>query len=434
MGCTRHNRGVFEYAVETTYGDGGGAVPTYFRARLAEIPDDGTLGVESMMLEDVTATDIEGDVIRVPGPGTRKISRYLRALQTVAPDATYSESDAFIGHLDSDVIALAMGIDVRGGYGVVQAAGTSTTAIVLDTGQGASFDAGSLVRVVSATGLTAYGAVKSVSTDTLTLHWDLPFTPATGSKVLGGRLLAKGEPTGSLSSRWLGENLDDIRKALGHKVSSLKLTAEENKLLKLDAELFVAKYEDVVSGGDHGGLTEQAEDFPTPIQARDGGLYAIPYTPSTGTYGTPIKLMGGCELDLGIELAPVTGVHGSDPNGISDACIIRRKARLTCTAPSFINYLTGDTPGPGVGAYWQSAFQAGTQFAVIYWSGSGYGQVCWCMMAATLASEPMPADREGRSIIPLVFKEAPFDADGTNGNDAMDVCLRVLFPIGDITP
>lgn len=433
MGCTRHNRGVFEYAAETTYGDGGGAVPTYHRARLAEIPDDGTLGVESMALEDVTATDIEGDIIRVPGPGTRKITRYLRALQTVAPDSEYTGSDAYIGHLDSDVIKLAMGIDVRGGYGIVQT-GTTASSIVLATGEGATFDSGYMVRVVSSAGLTAYGAVKSVSTDTLTLHWALPFIPATGTKVLGGRLLAKGEPTGSLSSRWLGENLDDIRLARGHKVSSLKLTAEENKLLKLEAELFVAKFDDVVSGSDHGGLTEAAETYPTPIQARDGGLYAIPYTPATGVYGTPIKLMGGCEIDLGIELASVTGVHGSDPNGISDACVIRRKARINCTAPAFINYATGGSPSAGQGAYWQSAFQTHSQFAVIYWSGTGYGQVMWCMMAASLAAEPMPADREGRSIIPLSFKEEPFDADASGSSDSENVCLRVMFPAGDVTP
>ena len=431
MGCTRSNRGVFKYAAETTYGDGGGAVPTYYTARLSEPPDTGDLGVTAQQLTDVMATDLEGDIIRVPTPSSMGIKRVLRALQTVVPATEYAVATQFVGHLDSDLIAQTLGGFEHGGFGTVTGAASTTTSVVLDTGGGATFDGGSIIRVVSTTGRIAFGLVKSVSTDTLTLHWALPFIPATGSLCLGGRLLFKSEPAGSFGAVWEGENLDDVRRGIGAQINSLKLTGEENTLMTLEASLFIAKYDAMVSGTDHGGIVDAAESFPTPIQARDGGLWIVPYTVGTNTYGTPIRVQGGIELDLGVEAAPVTGVHGDAPNGVAGQCVIRRKARLTCSAPVCANYVTGQSPAAGEGNYWQSAFAAGSKFGVIYWAGSGYGNVCCVIPCASLVDEPKQADKDGRAVIPLTFKEEVFAGDSGAGAPKNST-LRILFPAGTV--
>jgi hypothetical protein len=427
--CVRHERGLLAYAAETTYGDGAGG--TYTHGVAARMPDWGTLGREYQRAEDVRATDISQRGYPVRRAGSLKTTIDNRGITAVTAGDEYAAAGPLVGHAPSDWLLQAIGGYDHGGYGVADAGGTTTT-IKLASGDG-TFDGGMLVGCYDAAGNWMVGRVKSKGGVTLTLHWAMPAEPATGSKVLGGRLLYKDAPQGSLAMQWLGENLDDERLADGCVPSMLKLAFPPVDRSTLEAEFFAARMRGMVHDNEHAALAEWTDPHPYPIQGYDGGLYAIPIAAGPA-YGTPIRLQGGFELDLGIEHAPIGGIHGDQPNGYAGACVLRRNIRFRATAECFRNYASGGHPANGEGTYWLDAYDNQTEFGLIGWAGAEQSCCAACVMTAVLASPPMPQNTDGRSTLLLEFEERPNKIADSGAHAAKDASVEVLWVAAAVAP
>lgn len=428
--CTRFDRLLLRYDAEASYGAGSTNWATAYRVA-ARVPDFGSLGEEFQRSEDVTATDTPIKGYNVRRSGSVKTTIDVRGIMLATPDTEYTGS-GLIGHAPSDFALAALGSDYGGGFGTVQA-GTTTTAVKLaSNGEASTFSGGMLMYCQDANGNGMYGRVKSVATDTVTLHWALPAIPATNSLALGGRLLFKSEPQGSLALQMLGDNLDDTRTALGCFPQSLKIMVPPQDRATMELDFFAAAMEGMELDDEHAALTEFSDPYPYPIQGYDGGLWAIPIT--SGTCGTPIRMQGGWEFDPGIELKPIQGVHGDQPNGVAGTCVIRRSGRITVNGECFRNYTSGGHPVAGEGAYWRDAYRNGTEFAIVASAGGGMNSVCCHLGTAVLVEPPMPSNQDGRSVLNLVFEERPLAITDAGSGDAKSNTMCVLFPAGDITP
>jgi len=428
--CVRTARGLLQYDDEASFGDGIGAA----KRVAARLPDFGTVGREYQRSEDVTATDIPIRGFPVSRSGSIKTTVDMRGLLLgTVPVATYAGA-AVVGHGCSDFLYGAMGGYVAGGYGEVIQPGTTTTEITMTAPQAATFAGGSLLQVAGATtGMMMVGRVKSVAAAVVTLHWALPEIPETGAPVIGGRLFYKTDPSVSYGVEWCGENLDDTRSAVGCVVDSMSIKCPPLEKATMEVGFFASKFDLMTDNNEasHTALTEWTDPYPYPMQGYDGGLWAIPYTVSGNVYGTPIRIQGGFELDLGMEMSPVQGVHGDQPNGVAGVCVSRRSAVLRATAECFRNYTSGGVPSAGEGAYWMDAFNDQTEYAVIGWVGQGYNQFAANIPRAVLRAHPMPQDSNGRATLVLEFEECNFTGDDAGGNQA-NSSLTCLFTVGAI--
>jgi hypothetical protein len=426
--CVRTKRGAFDYARETTYGDGGGGNPSYNTTRIKDI-DVGDMGKAYEAANDIVAVDIEDQGRFVDQPSTLKVTTEMHGVISVDPDTKVADPGGLSGHWPTDVISAALGPVRYSGMGVIKT-GSTATVVKLDTGGGATFDGGDLLWTYDANDNLMMGRVKSVSTDDLTMTWALPATPKTGAVAVGGHHIPKTATVGSIACRWQGENYDDSRYWDGVALEALSLKAEPRKLVDLVASLYAAQVRGPQFDDDHAALTQPTYSFPVPIQALGGGLQIVPIT--AGTYGTPITVQGGFEIEFGLENSAVDGVWGSNPNGVAGYCNLGRKIRIKLQ-PCFKQPGTPGSGAAGEGAYWHSAFEDGSTFGLAGWIGVGMNAFGFVAPVSFQVVYPKDADQSGRLVLDLEFGLGSYTGDGGTGEgkDASFVCG---FPAGTVAP
>jgi hypothetical protein len=185
---------------------------------------------------------------------------------------------------------------ILGGYrtgegSTVEAAPSPTaTGFTVATGDGAEFIPGTIIGVETSAGSDRYvvAKVKTRSTDALTLATALPFTPASGAKVINAQLLymAQIAPASSTSLQFLeeGEDRSIIRLALGCYATSFGLTWPLGESAMWSASFTGADWlEDSELGTSQGGaaLAVATYDGSNQIPVVNGSVVLTPISGTT---------------------------------------------------------------------------------------------------------------------------------------------------------
>lgn len=420
MAYYRSKRGAIWGESETAFGAGGAGSPTYLKTKEFSAP----IGLEYAPGDDITQKDVEdiGSILYKPGELTLKMGMHPQqsAWPTGAP--VEGENNPIVGLLEG-----VLGTVFDGGYGVTHTTGNSTTVLAFPTGEGVDtptemgFVPGEFVFVRNANGTNIVGAnvVKTVDDvlNKVTLRSPLPAIPGSQAIVYGGYTVAKLPMTTVPSYEFIvsGEGAFDHQHLFGCCCKSLSIEAPHGGLATLSATYSCAAPTPPVAGENGGAPDNQTYSYPETPQVLFGGLYLHD---ATGA-GTTYKLEGGVNIDLGVELQPVEGVHGVDPNGIAGYCLTARTIRVKLQPAYTSNALY---------ALFASPPSAG--LTVTGWWGRGAQVWAFQIPNAILVSPPKKADKNGISMLEVEFGCAAYAGDTGTFDDAdagnKPFCIGVL--------
>lgn len=235
-------------------------------------------------------------IVGVENP-TASFSHYLRASGTVGTAPDFAE-----------LLQASLGAESIISTERDTVSSSTTTVIKVDAGEGAEFERGDILMIKDGTNGYSLRPVHSVSTDDLTLGFQLSAAPASGVN-LGRSVLYKPADSGhqTLSMWHYAGNGGLVQAMTGSRVTSMQMTANTGELLNMQYTLegnayyynpvIIASADRYIDWTENGNtkaasITAKAYKSPddlasalqTAMQAQSAGTITVTYSDSTGKY------------------------------------------------------------------------------------------------------------------------------------------------------